>query len=83
MNTSRLKNVSLECTHEDAERNHLRDGLRMSADERFAFFEDMLAIAAASGALERELNRRAKVELERWVAFEREPDRARATTASD
>lgn len=83
MNTSRLKNVSLECTHEDAERNHLRDGLRMSADERFAFFEDMLAIAAASGALERELNRRAKVELERWVASEREPDRARATTASD
>ena len=83
MSASSLNNVSLECTHEDAERNHLRDGLRMSADQRFAFFEDMLAIAAASGALERELSRRARAGLERWVASERELATTRAKTASD
>jgi len=72
VNPSNLDEVSLECTYEDAERNHLRDGLRMSADERFAFFEEMLAIAEASGALKRELDRRAQEQFDLWIAHEPE-----------
>lgn len=70
MNPSNLDDLSLECTYEDAERNHLCDGLRMSASERFAFFEDMLAIADASGALKRELDRRAEAQYALWAAHE-------------
>lgn len=72
MSRSGLHGASLECTYEDAERNHLLDGLRMSPSDRFAFFEEMLAIAAASGALKRELDRRAREQFDLWIAHEPE-----------
>lgn len=83
MISSAQNDVSLECTYEDAERNHLRDALRMSFEQRFAFFEEMLAIAAASGALKRELDRRADVQLQLWTASEPEQGRAHPASSVD
>ena len=41
----------LKCTFEDAERNHLRDGIRMSTRDKIQSFEDMLDFAWKSGAI--------------------------------
>ena len=41
----------LRCTFDDASRNHLRDGIRMSTHDKIAFFEEMLLLASRSGAL--------------------------------
>lgn len=43
----------LQCRFDDARRQHLRDGIRMSTEDKIAFFEGMLKLAAASGALAR------------------------------
>lgn len=43
----------LQCTFEDAERNHLRDGMRMSVRAKIEFFEEMLDLAWRSGAAQR------------------------------
>lgn len=43
----------LKCTFEDAASNHLRDGMRLSVEAKIAWFEDMIEIAYASGALQR------------------------------
>jgi len=41
----------LKCTFEDAERNHLLDGIRMSTRDKIQAFEDMLGFAWKSGAI--------------------------------
>ncbi len=83
MISSAQNDMSLECTYQDAERNHVRDALRTNAEQRFAFFEEMLAIAAASGALKRELDRRADVQLKLWTASEPEQDHAHTASSVD
>ncbi len=75
MNPMDLQPDALQCTFEDAERNHLLDGIAMSTEAKVAFFEEMLVIAQASGALQRELDRRAKDQFELWIAHE--PDSVR------
>lgn len=39
------------CSFQDAERNHLREGIAMSTRDKIAFFEEMLILASRSGAL--------------------------------
>ena len=41
----------LKCTFEDAECNHLRDGIRMTTDDKIRSFEDMLDFAWRSGVI--------------------------------
>lgn len=41
----------LKCTFEDAERNHLLDGIEMSTRDKIQSFEDMLDFAWKSGAI--------------------------------
>lgn len=41
----------LRCSFQDAERNHLRDGIAMSTRDKIAFFEEMLLLASRTGAL--------------------------------
>ncbi|MDE2345657.1 MAG: hypothetical protein KGL13_04235 [Gammaproteobacteria bacterium] len=41
----------LQCTFDDAERNHLLDGMRMSTDDKIRSFESMLDFAWRSGAI--------------------------------
>lgn len=41
----------LTCSFEDAARNHLRDGIRMSTNAKMAFFEEMLDFAWRTGAI--------------------------------
>jgi hypothetical protein len=36
--------IDLSCTFDDAERNHLLDGLRMSVEQRVAWFEEATAL---------------------------------------
>lgn len=42
---------SKKCTFEDAERNHLGDGIRMSTRDKIQSFEDMLDFAWHTGAI--------------------------------
>lgn len=44
-------NPDLRCSFQDAERNHLREGIAMSTRDKIAFFEEMLVLASRSGAL--------------------------------
>lgn len=41
----------LRCTFEDAERNHLLDGIRMSTRSKIELFEEMLDFAWKTGAI--------------------------------
>lgn len=41
----------LKCTFEDAEHNHLLDGIRMTTDDKIRSFEDMLDFAWRSGVI--------------------------------
>ncbi|HEY2345762.1 MAG TPA: hypothetical protein VGH80_07755 [Xanthomonadaceae bacterium] len=43
----------LQCTFEDARRNHLRDGIALSTAAKVAFFEDMVELALRFGAYDR------------------------------
>jgi hypothetical protein len=43
----------LKCTFQDAERNHLREGIRMSTRAKIAYFEEMVSLAIAVGARDR------------------------------
>ena len=36
--------TDLSCTYDEAERNHLLDGLRMSVEQRVAWFEEATAL---------------------------------------
>ena len=57
----------LQCTFEDARRNHLRDGIALSTAAKVAFFEEMVMLAARFGARDRHAERRAKTAaLEEW-----------------
>jgi hypothetical protein len=49
MTSSRAHSPS--CTFEDAEREHLRTGIRLSTEAKIAFFEEMIELAWHSGAL--------------------------------
>lgn len=43
----------MRCTFEDAERNHLLDGIRMSTRGKIELFEEMLDFAWKTGAIKR------------------------------
>ena len=43
----------LQCTYEDARRNHLRDGMALSTAAKIAFFEEMVELAMRFGARDR------------------------------
>ena len=43
----------LQCTYEDARRNHLRDGIALSTAAKIAFFEEMVELAMRFGARDR------------------------------
>lgn len=48
-----IANEPLQCTHEDARRNHLRDGIALSARDKVAYFEEMAEFALHFGARDR------------------------------
>ena len=48
----------LQCTYEDARRNHLRQGIALSTRAKVDFFEEMLTFAAKFGARDRLAGRR-------------------------
>jgi len=41
--------ADLSCTFDDAERNHLLDGLRMSVEQRVAWFEEAVGLVYLVG----------------------------------
>ena len=43
----------LQCTFEDARRNHLLDGIALNTAAKVAFFEEMVALAAHFDARDR------------------------------
>jgi hypothetical protein len=43
----------LQCTYEDARRNHLRDGIALTTAAKVAFFEEMVELAVRFGARDR------------------------------
>lgn len=45
------RQYDLKCTFEDAERNHLLDGIRMTTDDKIHMFESMLDFAWRAGAI--------------------------------
>ncbi len=49
---------SLQCTYEDARRNHLRQGIVLSTAAKIAFFEEMVTLAVCFGARDRLSQRR-------------------------
>lgn len=49
----------LQCTYEDARRNHLRDGIALSTSAKVDFFEEMVSLAVRFGARDRLAGRRA------------------------
>ena len=51
----------LQCTFEDARRNHLRDGIALSTAAKVAFFEEMVALAMRFGARDRLGEKQSKV----------------------
>ena len=46
-------NDQLQCTFEDARRQHLRDGVAMSTAAKIAWFEEMVTLAVRFGAVDR------------------------------
>lgn len=46
-------NDPLQCTFEDARRQHLRDGIAMSTAAKVAWFEEMVSLAVHFGAVDR------------------------------
>lgn len=46
-------NDPLQCTFDDARRQHLRDGIAMSTAAKVAWFEEMVALAVRFGARDR------------------------------
>ena len=42
----------LKCTFEDAERNHLLDGMRMTTEDKLRAFESLLDFACRSGTIQ-------------------------------
>lgn len=53
---------NLSCTFEQAERNHLLVGMRMSTAAKIAWFEEMVAFAHAADAKRVETTRTARAE---------------------
>ncbi len=51
--TTATLNDPLQCTFEDARRQHLRDGIAMSTAAKIAWFEEMLTLAVRFGAVDR------------------------------
>ena len=47
----------LQCTFEDARRQHLRDGIAMSTAAKIAWFEEMVTLAVRFGAVDRRRDR--------------------------
>lgn len=45
------RQYDLKCTFEDAERNHLLDGIRMTTEDKIHMFESMLDFAWRAGAI--------------------------------
>ena len=43
----------LQCTYEDARRNHLRQGIALTTAAKIAFFEEMVTLAVHFGARHR------------------------------
>jgi hypothetical protein len=43
----------LQCTFDDARRNHLRDGMALSTASKVEFFEEMVELAVRFGARDR------------------------------
>lgn len=43
----------LQCTFEDARRQHLLDGVAMSTADKIAWFEEMVTLAVRFGAVDR------------------------------
>lgn len=43
----------LQCTFQDARRQHLRDGIAMSTEAKVAWFEEMVELAVRVGAVDR------------------------------
>lgn len=50
----------LRCTHEDARRVHLRQGIALSTRAKADFFEEMVSFAVKFAARDRLADRRAK-----------------------
>jgi hypothetical protein len=48
---------ALQCTDEDARRNHLRAGIALSTAAKVAFFEEMVSLAFHFGARDRLVGR--------------------------
>jgi len=46
-------NDPLQCTWDDAARNHLRDGIELSTAAKIDFFESMVSFALKFGARDR------------------------------
>ena len=46
-------NDPLQCTFEDARRQHLRDGIAMSTAAKIAWFEEMVTLAVRFGVVDR------------------------------
>lgn len=43
----------LQCTYDDARRNNLREGIKLSTAAKIAFFEEMVSFAFKFGARDR------------------------------
>src|SRR3546814_2295903 len=56
--TTLFRSDPLQCTFEDARRNHLRQGIALSTRAKIDFFEEMVALAAHFGARDRLAGRR-------------------------
>ena len=52
----------LQCTFDDARRNHLRDGMALSTAAKVAFFEEMVELAFRFGARDRLAEPRAGID---------------------
>lgn len=48
-----VRTDDLQCTFDDAQRNHLRDGIALSTAAKIAFFEEMVELAWRFGARDR------------------------------
>ncbi len=44
---------AVQCTYEDARRNHLHDGIALSTAAKVAYFEEMVMLATRVGARDR------------------------------
>lgn len=50
----------LQCTYEDARRNHLREGIALPTSAKVDFFEEMVSLVVHFGARDRLAGRRAE-----------------------